>query len=268
MYLLDLLVDEALPLLLPTALSVSCHLLWSGVPSLKDRQARPCLLCIKQKGSQDQKTCRGKKEIVRKKLQLGEPIQRFPVTRLALPPLRALHGLYGLSHKLRDRLRLIVVPYVELEIVSRLSFLSRGFPKGVPNRLTLLGTFPQPSSRQRKRKSYFQCFTFDFFSMAVMNPDLLLKQYHPKSPVSLGVLRMVKRKSKAVVESRVINSYTFRGQLIHGGICLGDHEGIPDRQEGRPLGWGSNYPDHPAGPSGLGPLGTPVLLPQSLALIL
>jgi len=52
MYLLAMLVDEALPLLFPTALGVSCHLLWSGVPSLKDRQPRPRLLCIKQKGSQ------------------------------------------------------------------------------------------------------------------------------------------------------------------------------------------------------------------------
>jgi len=27
--------------------------------------------------------------------------------------------------------------------------------------------------------------------MAVMNPGLLLKQYHPKSSISLGVLQMV-----------------------------------------------------------------------------
>ena len=51
-YLLGLLVDEVLPPLFPTALGVSCHLLRSGVPGLKDRQPRPRLLCIKQKGSQ------------------------------------------------------------------------------------------------------------------------------------------------------------------------------------------------------------------------
>ncbi|KAJ8426193.1 hypothetical protein Cgig2_008910 [Carnegiea gigantea] len=32
------------------------------------------------------------------------------------------------------------------------------------------GTSPQPDSRHRKRKSYFQYFSFDFFSMAVMKP--------------------------------------------------------------------------------------------------
>ena len=31
---------------------------------------------------------------------------------------------------------------------------------------------------------------------------------------------------ETVVKSRAINSYTFRWQLIHGGICLGDNEGI------------------------------------------
>ncbi|KAJ8448913.1 LOW QUALITY PROTEIN: hypothetical protein Cgig2_030769 [Carnegiea gigantea] len=156
-YLLGRLVDEALPLLLPTALSVS-HLLGSGVLGLQDRQPHLRLLCIKQKGSQnqrreltnvgttstvgkvlkDQKTRCGKKEIIRKNLQLREPIQRFPATRLALPPLRALHGLYGLSHKLRDRPRLIILPYVELEVAACLSLLDCGLPKGVPNRLTLV----------------------------------------------------------------------------------------------------------------------------------
>ncbi|KAJ8420105.1 LOW QUALITY PROTEIN: hypothetical protein Cgig2_011975 [Carnegiea gigantea] len=154
MYLLGLLVDEAQPLLLPTAL----EMLRSGVPDLKDCQPRPRLLYIKQKGSQnqrrkltnvgmtstlgkvlkDQKTRRGKKEIVRKKLQLREPIQRFLIIRLALLPLRALHRLYGLSHKLGDRSRLIILPYAELEVASNLSFLYHGFPKGVPNRLTLV----------------------------------------------------------------------------------------------------------------------------------
>ncbi|KAJ8445628.1 hypothetical protein Cgig2_018569 [Carnegiea gigantea] len=129
----------------------------------------------------DQKTHRGKEEIVRKKLQLREPIQRFPVTRLALPPLRALHGLYGLSNEPGDRPRLIVLPYAELEVVGYLSLLGCGFPKGS-------GMFPQPDSRRTKKKSYFQCFTFDFFSMAVMKLGLLLKQHYPKSPASLGAL--------------------------------------------------------------------------------
>ncbi|KAJ8424508.1 LOW QUALITY PROTEIN: hypothetical protein Cgig2_017741 [Carnegiea gigantea] len=131
----------------------------------------------------DQKASRSKKEVVCKKLQFGEPIQRLPVTGLALPPLRALHGLYCLSHKLGDRLRLIVLPYVK-------SFSLQLLPKGVPHRLPLFqsGMFTQLDSRWTKRKSYFQCFIFDFFSMAVIKPYLLLKQYHSKFPVSLGAL--------------------------------------------------------------------------------
>ncbi|KAJ8433849.1 hypothetical protein Cgig2_032060 [Carnegiea gigantea] len=45
--------------------------------------------------------------------------------------------------------------------------------------------FPH-SSQGRPPNLIPNCFTFDFFSMAVMKPDLLLKQYHPKSLVSLG----------------------------------------------------------------------------------
>ncbi|KAJ8438388.1 LOW QUALITY PROTEIN: hypothetical protein Cgig2_006306 [Carnegiea gigantea] len=292
-YLLGLLVDKVLPLLFPTALGVGCYLLRSGVPDLKDRQPHPRLLYIKQKG-----TCRGEEELVSKKLQLGEPIQRFPITRLALPPLRALHRFYWLSHKLVDRLGLILLPYVELEAV----FLSltmgspKGFLTGLPSFQS--GTFPQPDSQRTKRKSYFQYFTFDFSSMAFMNPDLLLKQYHPKSPVSLGVLwtacmrlnaraeqvrlhssqvamkeqilhnlrghqfiliqnlfnHRVKRKSETVVKSR---------RLIHGGIRLGDYEGVPGRQEEQPWGQESDYPDHPESSSGFGPLETLVSPPQS-----
>jgi len=41
----------------------------------------------------------------------------------------------------------------------------------------------------------------------------------------------VKRTSETVVESHVINSYTFGGWLIHGSIHLEDYEGVPNRQE-------------------------------------
>ncbi|KAJ8446512.1 hypothetical protein Cgig2_027474 [Carnegiea gigantea] len=126
-----------------------------------------------------------------------------------------------------------------------------------------------------KRKSYFQCFTFDFFSMVIMKPSLLFNQYHPKSPVSLGALWMVctrlnvravqvrlrssqvvmkeqtlchddifnhrmKGKPETVIKSRTINDNALCGRLIHCGIRLGDYEGIPGKQkllllEGRPL---------------------------------
>ncbi|KAJ8420556.1 hypothetical protein Cgig2_014919 [Carnegiea gigantea] len=302
MYFLGLLVDEALPLLLPTVLNVSCHLLWSGVPSLKDRQPRPCLLCIKQNGSQ----VRPKEENL---LTLGRPVPLETFLRIKSPAAarkKSFAKNFNLGSQFKgslslDLLFLLLGPFtnsmaraINLGIGRGLSssrmynwkwravFLSsvvgslKGFLTSLPS--FQLGTFPKPSSRRRKRKLYFQCFTFDFFSMVFMNPSLLLKQYHPKSPgpsrwyaqkntSRVGEATQL-RKSKTIVESQTINSYTFRGQLNHGGIHLMDHKGIPSRQEGRSLGWESDCLDHPTGPSGLGPLGTPVLLPQSLALIL
>ncbi|KAJ8446513.1 hypothetical protein Cgig2_027475 [Carnegiea gigantea] len=81
----------------------------------------------------DQKSGHGEKEIIRKKLQL-----RLPVTRLALPPLRALHGLNCLCHKLGDGPTLGVFTYVKLEVAGHLSLLSCRLPKQVPHRFTLV----------------------------------------------------------------------------------------------------------------------------------
>ncbi|KAJ8428286.1 hypothetical protein Cgig2_027418 [Carnegiea gigantea] len=247
-YLLGLLVHKVLSLLFLTALGFGCHLLRSGIPSFKDRQNQTKRLTnieatnTFRKILKDQKARRGKEE----------PIQRFPVTRLALPPLRALHRFYSLSHKFGDGSGLIILPYVELEVADRLSLFICGFPEGS-------GKFPQPDSRRIKRKSYFQYFTFDFFSMAVMKPGLLLKQYHPKSLVSLGALWTVctrlnaravqlvlvqnlfnypvKREPETVVESRAINCYTFGGRLIHGCIRLRDYESTPCTQEWAGAPW-------------------------------
>ncbi|KAJ8425394.1 LOW QUALITY PROTEIN: hypothetical protein Cgig2_021783 [Carnegiea gigantea] len=216
----------------------------------------------------DQKAGLGEKKIFRKKLQL-----RLPVTRLSLSPIGALHRLNCLSYKLGDGPRPVVLTYVKLEVTGHLSLLSRspnGFLIGLPSFQS--GTSPQPDSRRVKRKSYFQCFTFDFFSLAVKKPGLLLKQYHPKSPVSLRALWTVytklnaravqvrprslqvalkeqtlchdvgttctgslqlpdEGKSDTVVKSHTINDNALCGRLIHYGIRLGDHEGIPDRQK-------------------------------------
>ncbi|KAJ8428835.1 LOW QUALITY PROTEIN: hypothetical protein Cgig2_005900 [Carnegiea gigantea] len=177
-YPLGLLSNKALPLLLSPAFCIGCHLFGSGVPGLKDCQPCPRLVCIQQKGSQalgrlstlgvilkNQKASRGKKEL--------------PVTRLAPLLLGPLYRLNCLSHELSDGPRLIILAYIELEVVGGPPLTGRGFPEE-------LGTSPQLDSRRRKKKSYLQYFTFDFFSMAVMKPDLLLKQYHLKSLVSLG----------------------------------------------------------------------------------
>jgi len=86
----------------------------------------------------DQMTRRVKIEIVRKKLQLRESIQRFPDTRLALPPLEALYELNCLSHKLEDGARPVILIYAKIEVTSRLSHLSHRLPKRVPHRFTLV----------------------------------------------------------------------------------------------------------------------------------
>ncbi|KAJ8442699.1 LOW QUALITY PROTEIN: hypothetical protein Cgig2_001792 [Carnegiea gigantea] len=150
-YLLCLLVHEALSLFLTTALGLSCHLLGIGIPGLKDRQPYARLLCIKQKLGEnqterltnigttntlrkilkDQKTRRGQEE-------LGEPIQRFPIPRLTPLFLRALHRFYCLGHKFWGRSGLIVLPNVELEIRGYLPLFNCGFPKGISDRLTLV----------------------------------------------------------------------------------------------------------------------------------
>ncbi|KAJ8433388.1 hypothetical protein Cgig2_019178 [Carnegiea gigantea] len=261
-YLLGLLVRKAPPLLFLTVLDIGSHLLRSGVSGHKDHP-RPRLRCIKQKGKsgqnqtkrltntgttdtlrkilKDQKARRGKEEVVSEKLQPGEPIQRFPITRLTLPPLRTLHRFYCLSHKLGDAPGLIVLPYVELEVVGRLPLLSCGCKKG--------------------------------FLTAVINPGLLSKQY-PKSRFSFGALwtvcmrlnaraeqhnlrgrqfalvqnlfnHRVKRESETIVESHAINCYTFGEWLVHGCIHLGDYKRLPCRQqvlllEDRPLQCGSD----------------------------
>jgi len=77
-----------------------------------------------------------------------------------------------------------------MEVVTIFFSSGVGAPKGFLTGLSSFqtGMFPQPDSQRTKRKSYFKYFTFDFFSMAVMKPDLLLKQYHLRSPVSLGAL--------------------------------------------------------------------------------
>ncbi|KAJ8434799.1 hypothetical protein Cgig2_033749 [Carnegiea gigantea] len=80
--------------------------------------------------------------------------------------------------------------------------------------------------------------------MTVINPGLLLKQYHPKSPGSLGAIWTVCTRLNARAE-----------QLVHDYIRLGDYKGAPCRQEvllleGRPS-YGSKRAGAPgnSGPS-------------------
>ncbi|KAJ8437860.1 hypothetical protein Cgig2_002994 [Carnegiea gigantea] len=101
-----------------------------------------------------------------------------------------------------------------------------GSPKGFRTSFLSFqsGTSLQPDSQRRKRKSYFQYFSFDFFSMAVIKPGLLLKQYHLKSP-NLPDHGM-RRKTETIVEGCPVYCYTLGGRLIHGGVWLGNHEEV------------------------------------------
>ncbi|KAJ8438251.1 LOW QUALITY PROTEIN: hypothetical protein Cgig2_030616 [Carnegiea gigantea] len=175
--------SRVLPLLLPLAFGIGRHLFGSGVPSLKNRQPHPRLICIKQTGSR-------------------VSTKHKTITGLAPPLLGPLHRFNCLSHEIRDRPRLIILAYIELEVaVLRSSVVGspKGFRPGFPSFQS--GTSPKPDAWRGKRKSYFQCFTLDFFSIAVMKPDLLVNQYRPKSLVSLG----------ALCTGRPVNRYTLGG---------------------------------------------------------
>ncbi|KAJ8419439.1 hypothetical protein Cgig2_027359 [Carnegiea gigantea] len=89
----------------PPPVSVWCP--WSRRPSTV-----PSLDLLKIKGNEE--------EIVSKELQLGEPIQRLPVTGLAPPPLVALYRLNCL----------IILAYVKLKVAGGPPLPGRGLPKG------------------------------------------------------------------------------------------------------------------------------------------
>ncbi|KAJ8429578.1 LOW QUALITY PROTEIN: hypothetical protein Cgig2_023784 [Carnegiea gigantea] len=199
-YLFGLLGNKKLPLFLSLMLGSGRHLFRSGIPGLEHYQLSPRLICMKQTGSQvstkhkidqtlsdilkDKKASRGEKEVVRKNFSPGS---QFNGSRLASSLLGPFHRLNCLSHEPRDRPRPAVLAYnIKSQVVRCSSAV--GSPKGLRTGFPLFqsGTSPQPDSRHRKRKSYFQYFSFDFFSMAIMKPGLLLKQYHPRSPVSFG----------------------------------------------------------------------------------
>ncbi|KAJ8423013.1 LOW QUALITY PROTEIN: hypothetical protein Cgig2_013485 [Carnegiea gigantea] len=85
--------------------------------------------------------------------------------------------------------------------------------------------------------------------MAVMKPDLLLTQYHPRSLVSFEA---------SVIESRMVERNTFSEQLITVTSTLGIMKVYPTGRryffsrvvlfKKRPLGWGNDCPGHPTGP--------------------
>ncbi|KAJ8420398.1 LOW QUALITY PROTEIN: hypothetical protein Cgig2_013885 [Carnegiea gigantea] len=76
-----------------------------------------------------------RKKSLAKNFSLGS---QFNGSRLAFSLLGPLHRLNRLSHEPRDGPRPIVFANIEHKVTGSLSFLSRGFPEGVPNRFPLI----------------------------------------------------------------------------------------------------------------------------------
>ncbi|KAJ8424043.1 LOW QUALITY PROTEIN: hypothetical protein Cgig2_023228 [Carnegiea gigantea] len=126
----------ALPFLFSPVLGISYHLLRSGIPNLEDRQPSPCLLYIKQKGRS-----KGRRRRERNRSQTTltwRANSKAPYHWTCSSSSQDLHRLNCLSYKLRDRPRLIILPYVKLQVSGRLSLLGRGLPKEVPHRFALV----------------------------------------------------------------------------------------------------------------------------------
>ncbi|KAJ8452456.1 LOW QUALITY PROTEIN: hypothetical protein Cgig2_000045 [Carnegiea gigantea] len=210
-YLLGLLFHKALSLLFPTTLGLGCHLLRNGVPSLKDRQPRPRLLCIK-KGSQEQpipleKFLRIRRPAAARKKSFSKNFNLGSQFKGSL----ALQRFYCLSHKFGDESGPIGLPCVELKVAGCLPLFNRGqehFPNLTPSGQRgshISNTLPLTSSQRPHNLCECQF-------ILVQN----LFDYR------------VKRKYET---SCAINYYTFGGWLVHSRICLGDYESAPCRQE-------------------------------------
>ncbi|KAJ8435868.1 hypothetical protein Cgig2_028576 [Carnegiea gigantea] len=147
-YLLGLLVHKAPSLFFSAALGFGRHLLGGGIPSLEGRQSYSRLPCTKskivrstkagtsgtlRKNFKNEKAHCAQKEIVFKKLQLREPVQRLLIARLTLLLLRPFHRLYHLHYKLGDRSRLLILLDEVMKVASRFLLFISWCPKGIPN---------------------------------------------------------------------------------------------------------------------------------------
>ncbi|KAJ8419965.1 hypothetical protein Cgig2_025651 [Carnegiea gigantea] len=138
-----------------------------------------------------------------------------------LKGVRPLHQLYRLSHELWDGLGLIVLPYEVMEIASRLLRC----PEGIFDWLTL-----GPTERPGYTRQATQLTSRDKGANVVpgCRHDLRRRQFVLVQNV---FDYRVKRKPKAVIESRTVDRDAFSGRLIHYHIRLRDYESIPSVQE-------------------------------------
>ncbi|KAJ8424905.1 LOW QUALITY PROTEIN: hypothetical protein Cgig2_007630 [Carnegiea gigantea] len=137
-YLLGPLSNKVLPLLIPPAFGIDRHLFGSGVPSLEDRQPRPCLICIKQTRSQITLRRLSTLRIILKNQKVGRGKEELPVTRIAPPLLGSLHGFNCLSHEPKNGSRFIILGYIELEVAGGPPLVGGGLPKRVPHGLSFI----------------------------------------------------------------------------------------------------------------------------------
>ncbi|KAJ8436719.1 LOW QUALITY PROTEIN: hypothetical protein Cgig2_027390 [Carnegiea gigantea] len=140
----------------------------SGVASLVSKTVNYALVYSNKKESESEGPLRPERSCFQETL-LGELVRRLPVARLTLPLFRPLHRLYRLRYEFWDRPGPVILLDEVMKIAGSLLLLV-GAPKGFLTSLPSfqLGVVPQPDSRRTKRKSYFQCFTFSFFSIAVI----------------------------------------------------------------------------------------------------
>ncbi|KAJ8420668.1 LOW QUALITY PROTEIN: hypothetical protein Cgig2_025352 [Carnegiea gigantea] len=146
----------------------------------------------------------------------GEKEVRLSITRLVPSLLGPFHRFNRLSHEPRDGPRPIFLAYIKHEFVIPQPW--------VPRR----GSEPIcPRSNQERRPNLIPSVGKGSHTSTFIKPGLLLKQYHPKSSVSLGALWTVMQgKTETVVEGCPVYCYTLGGWLIHGGIWFGNHEGV------------------------------------------
>ncbi|KAJ8435060.1 LOW QUALITY PROTEIN: hypothetical protein Cgig2_015565 [Carnegiea gigantea] len=174
-------LNPTTPLLFAVPVVLGRNLLLSGLSALKGREHFPCLLYTKQKEVRlepkkkpdkgamlstlriilKDKEARGSKE---------KPIEGLPIARLDMLAHGLLARFHYLGHEGWDRLRMIICLQVILKVASGFGLFCGWLPKWAAHRLSIIPVRKVPPTclTAHEKKSYFQFFTLDFFSMAII----------------------------------------------------------------------------------------------------
>ncbi|KAJ8438625.1 LOW QUALITY PROTEIN: hypothetical protein Cgig2_017963 [Carnegiea gigantea] len=129
---------------------------------------------------------RGSQEkVVSENFQLRKPIHRLPITGSAPLLLRPFLRVHYPSHERRNQPGTVILLNTEVEVAGR-NFLSLSWlPKRIPDQHPIVPIRKISPTRfaAHEEEVVFLILTLDFFSMAIIKPFLLLKQYHPRSPL-------------------------------------------------------------------------------------